>query len=97
MSKNPETVFKEKFVKILKKIPKLWIVKIEAGAVHGTPDLIICHEGRFIAYELKTETGRTSELQKYNLQKIEEACGIARVVTPANYKFVLESDFNLQA
>ena len=46
----------------------------------GIPDLLICHRGRFIALEVKTERGKVSEQQEWQLKRIDKAGGIARVV-----------------
>ncbi len=55
----------------------------EHGGVYGTagiPDIICCYRGRFVAFEVKTETGRVTELQKAVLRRINEAGGTAIVV-----------------
>jgi Holliday junction resolvase len=46
----------------------------------GVPDLIACLGGRFVAIEVKREDGKLSELQKINLQQINNAGGIGIVV-----------------
>lgn len=45
----------------------------------GIPDLLICVNGRFLAVELKTETGTVSGAQHAHLAKIREAGGEAFV------------------
>lgn len=45
----------------------------------GVPDIIACYKGRFIAIEVKNETGKTSPLQDINLKMINDAGGIAIV------------------
>ncbi|GHU72148.1 hypothetical protein FACS1894184_19720 [Clostridia bacterium] len=47
----------------------------------GLPDLIVCYNGRFVAFEVKTPTGILSELQKITMQRIRETGGIAERVT----------------
>lgn len=51
----------------------------------GTPDILMCISGVFVAIELKTNTGVLSELQKFNLQAIGSCGGIAIVVMPSNF------------
>ena len=51
----------------------------------GVPDIIACVNGIFVAIELKTETGRVSKLQEYNLYKIRESGGIGLVLRPADF------------
>jgi len=46
----------------------------------GTPDLLICYKGKFIALEVKNETNKTSSLQDIHLQQIKKAGGISAVV-----------------
>ena len=41
----------------------------------GTPDITVCYNGGFIALEIKTATGRQSELQKIAQKEIEAAGG----------------------
>ena len=66
----------------LKTVPNCFFWK-EHGEMYGTagiPDLIICLNGRFVAFEVKTETGVVSKLQEQTINKITAAHGIARVV-----------------
>ena len=44
------------------------------------PDVIVCYEGRFIAFEIKRPGGKVSQLQGYNMERIREAGGRAYVV-----------------
>jgi len=56
----------------------------------GAPDIIICCEGKFIGFEIKTETGQQSDLQKAAQIKIEKAGGkyfIIRSVRDLIYVF----------
>ncbi len=56
----------------------------------GAPDIIICCEGKFIGLEIKTETGKQSDLQKAAQLKIEKAGGkyfIIRSVRDLIYVF----------
>lgn len=85
MSKKKETVFKEKFLPKLKALPGSWVEKIQQRAIRGTPDILMCYYGWFLAFELKgTEDDVADELQKHNLQKIERAGGYSFIVTPEN-------------
>lgn len=45
----------------------------------GIPDLIVCYRGRFIAFEVKTEKGKTTVLQEMTIRKIIKAGGYATV------------------
>ena len=47
----------------------------------GTPDLLVCWRGRFLAFEVKTDKGgRVSPSQAFMLRKIAAAGGAALVV-----------------
>lgn len=72
-------------LRLLKKTPKCFCWK-EHGGMYGTagiPDIIACIDGRFVAFEVKTETGRLTKLQEVTLQKIRDAGGHAYKVTSA--------------
>ena len=46
----------------------------------GIPDIIACVNGRFVAFEVKTEIGKTTALQDATIRKIINAGGTAVVV-----------------
>lgn len=48
--------------------------------VAGIPDIIACVDGRFYAFEVKTDIGRTTKLQDATIRKILDAGGTAVVV-----------------
>lgn len=55
----------------------------EHGGFYGTagiPDIICSYKGRFIAFEVKTENGKATELQKAMIEKINKSGGIALIV-----------------
>jgi hypothetical protein len=56
--------------------------------IRGTPDILACIRGNFVALELKVE-GELSKLQEYNLKKIDEASGLALTATPENWPAIL--------
>lgn len=91
MSKQQETLFKEKVLKDLKSLPLCWFVKIQQVSKRGTPDILLCVAGKFVALELKTETGKLSALQEFNLEQIANAKGIGLIATPSTWPVV----FNL--
>jgi hypothetical protein len=49
----------------------------------GTPDLIYCVGGRYVAIEVKQPGERPKKIQSYRLQQIREAGGIAFWATSA--------------
>ena len=64
-----------------------WFVKFFANAFTktGVPDLLVCCNGYFVAVEVKAQNGRPSELQKWNIKKINESCGIGIVLYPDQF------------
>ena len=64
-----------------------WYVKFFANAMtrKGVPDILACVNGHFVGIEVKAEKGIVSELQKYNIEKIKKANGIALILRPSNF------------
>lgn len=55
----------------------------EHGGPYGTsgiPDIICCYRGRFLGFEVKTETGKPTKLQQAVIRKINRAGGTALIV-----------------
>ena len=72
-------------LRLLKKTPECFAWK-EHGGMYGTagvPDIIACIGGRFVAFEVKTETGKLTKLQEITIQRIKDAKGQAFKVTSA--------------
>tara|TARA_R110000744_G_scaffold166967_1_gene284253 strand:- start:67 stop:336 length:270 start_codon:yes stop_codon:yes gene_type:complete len=67
--------------KIIKELEKqgAWVVKVISANKRGTPDLLVCLKGKFYAIEVKApgKLSTVSEIQKYQLNKIIEAGGVA--------------------
>lgn len=71
-----------KILRYLKTVPDCFCWK-EHGGMYGTagiPDIIACIGGRFFAFEVKTETGKTTALQEATIRKILACGGHAYVV-----------------
>jgi hypothetical protein len=90
-----ETRFKNKALPILRKIPGSWWVKVQQVTIRGTPDIVGCVHGIFVAWELKDIGGCTSRLQEYHIKAINDAGGWARVVSPENLEEELQNLYNL--
>ena len=72
-------------LRLLKKTPNCFCWKTHGG-IYGTagiPDIIACLHGRFVAFEVKTESGKLSKLQEITIQRIKEAGGKAFTVRSA--------------
>ena len=64
-------------LKYLKTVPNCFSWK-EHGGMYGTagiPDIICCYCGRFVAFEVKTETGKLTKLQEDRNGKAYKAAG----------------------
>ena len=67
-------------------MPDCFFWKQHGGAysVAGLPDIICCINGKFVAFEVKTPTGKLTKLQEVMLKKINAAKGNAYKVTSVN-------------
>ncbi len=72
-------------LRLLRKTPNCFCWKEHGGmyCTAGIPDVIACADGRFVAFEVKTETGKLSRLQEVTLGRIRNAGGKAYVVRSA--------------
>jgi len=50
----------------------------------------MCMSGLFVAIELKTDKGKLSPLQDYNLRRIADAGGISVLMTPSNFGVLIK-------
>lgn len=69
-------------LRFLKTVPGCFAWKTHGG-VYGTagiPDIIACVNGRFFAFEVKTASGKATQLQQATVRKILSAGGTALVV-----------------
>ena len=69
-------------LRFLKTVPGCFAWKTHGG-VYGTagiPDIIACVNGRFFAFEVKTASGKATQLQQATVRKILAAGGTALVV-----------------
>lgn len=81
-------------LKYLKSVPECFAWK-EHGGMYGTagvPDIIACIGGRFYAFEVKTEKGKTTTLQDATIRKIQNAGGMVSVVRSVDEVRVLLKD-----
>lgn len=65
-----------------------WFVKFFANAYthKGIPDILACVNGYFVGIEVKAQTGKPSEIQLYNVKKINNAGGFAFVLYPSAFE-----------
>lgn len=86
MTRTPsEKSIVEACVRYLHKIGA-WHMKTHGSQIGraGIPDLIVCYQGQFFAFEVKKPVvGRATRLQLLEIERIQRADGIAHVVTSA--------------
>lgn len=89
MVKKAETKFKDRIRPRLKAIPNSWWEKIQQVVIRGTPDIIGCVNGTFVAIELKKDPkAHIDELQVHKLKLIEKAGGRSYITYPENWEKV---------
>jgi len=80
----------------LKSVPACFAWKQHGGqfGTAGLPDIICCLGGQFIAFEVKTPSGKLTKLQESTLQKINAAKGKACKVTSLREVTEIIENFN---
>ena len=83
--RTPEGKVKDKVVKILKQYGVYYFFPVTGGfGMSGIPDIICCHNGRFIAIECKAGKNKTTPLQDAHIARIRAAGGVAVVINEEN-------------
>jgi Holliday junction resolvase len=86
MSKKvSESAIQAKLVKFLKE-KKFYFLKIIMAGSAGHPDYIACVNGKFIAMECKSSTGKLSPLQEWRKKEVEASGGVWVTVSPENFE-----------
>jgi hypothetical protein len=86
---KPETQFRQvKVIPFLKTLHNTAYFPIQQMAIVGDPDFILCVRGRFVALELKSETGELSPLQKQKLGWITKKGGVSLVASPGTWESI---------
>lgn len=82
-----EKNFENKVKQYLKSIDAYYF-KVWGGGFQqsGIPDVVACKNGIFIGIELKSSTGKASELQKYNIKQINESGGVGIILFPEGFE-----------
>lgn len=57
-----------------------YVVNVVVAGRKGTPDLLVCHEGRFIALEVKRLGQKPTAIQRVELARVAAHGGTAAVV-----------------
>jgi len=62
----------------------IYYVKTIAANKNGTPDLLVCINGRFVALEVKQPGKLPTKLQQYQMKRIRNSKGVTYVVDDAD-------------
>ena len=90
--RTPEGKVNDKVVKILKQYGVYYFFPVTGGfGMSGIPDIICCHNGRFIAIECKAGKNKTTALQDAHLARIRAAGGVAVVINEENVNGLAET------
>ena len=85
MANTPEGKVKNRVKKTLDEMGIYHFSPFQAGMGRaGIPDLICCHDGRFVAIECKAGKGKTTALQDREINAIRAAKGLAFVINEEN-------------
>lgn len=91
MARGPEGVFRDRTRKLLNKLSNSWWESIQQKSIHGTPDVIGCVAGQFVALEYKASKRSTKgKLQVHKAEKIIRAGGTHFFVYPDNWDEVYD-------
>lgn len=74
-----ESSIQKAILKILNARDDVWAVKTITTNRNGTPDIIACVGGHFVAIEVKAERGVVAPLQTHQINLINQAGGTAGV------------------
>lgn len=79
--------FQRKILKWLECV-NIYAIKYNASGISktGIPDILCNLNGTFLAIEVKKENGKPTELQKYNIRRINKDGGIAILLRPSQFK-----------
>ena len=82
-----EKIFENKIKSYLKSIGA-YFIKTHGDRFSriGTPDIIACINGKFVAVEVKGEKGKPSDLQLYHIEQIRKAGGYGIILYPKDIK-----------
>lgn len=89
---TPEGIVKAKVIKLLIAAGVYYFMPAGTGRGRsGVADIICCSKGRYIAIEVKSAKGKLSELQKYELEKVVNAGGVALVINGENMQQLIDA------
>ena len=95
MAQTPEAKVKKKVKDYLTARGIYFTMPFTAGfGANGVPDILVCHEGKFIAIECKANGNKPTALQGEHMKRIQRGGGTAVVVDERNVDTMLEGLFD---
>ena len=85
---GPEKRYEEKLKRYLKK-RGIWYVKYWGGGLYtktGVPDILACIKGRFVAIEVKSDSGKLRPEQKEEIALINASGGLCIISRPSTFE-----------
>ncbi len=90
------TTLEKAIKRYLERLPNCWFMKTKSSRGRGRwgiPDFLVCYKGLFYAFEAKTYDDKPSALQELEMEKIQNAGGIADVVRSVDeVKAIIETE-----
>lgn len=78
MASTPEKKVKDAVTKVLKQRGAYYFFPVTGGfGRSGIPDIIACYKGNFVAIECKSGKNKPTALQNSEMNKINDAKGVA--------------------
>jgi hypothetical protein len=89
MADTPEKKVKKAVRQVLDALGAYYVMPVTGGyGTQGAPDFLVCHQGLFYGIETKAGKGKLTALQELNLNKINEAGGVALVIREDDVKYL---------
>lgn len=74
----------------LKRLKNTFFLPIQQVAISGSPDYLLCVNGRYVALELKGDDGIVSKIQAHTLEKMRRTGALTFIAAPKNWDEVSE-------
>lgn len=78
--RHNEKMIQREILKYLATVEECWVIKVVISNERGCPDVLACIQGKFLALEIKDETGQPTAIQCAQHRRIEKAGGKVYIV-----------------
>jgi len=92
MAQKLETVLRARVSRHLKNLPNTWMESIQQVSIMGSPDMLLCVLGHFVAIEFKaTPKDQLTPMQAYKREVIvNKAKGLYFIIDNQNWQCVVQ-------